>query len=102
MSDFLEKSFTKVYGSTLLALREGWGSNFQEKTYVALERHLRMVLYLKVTIFQECEPEFLHDVVLKMKALIFTPGDLVIRRGEVAREMFIISDGMLEVIGYVV
>ena len=61
-----------------------------------------MHLYLKVTIFQECEPEFLRDVVLKMKALIFTPGDLVIRKGEVAREMFIISDGMLEVIRYVV
>ena len=53
---------------------------------------------LKVSFFQECEPEFVHDVVLKMKAFIFTPGDMVCRKGEVAREMFIISDGMLEVI----
>ena len=32
VSDFLGKSITKVYSSTLLALRGGgWGSNFQEK-----------------------------------------------------------------------
>ena len=32
-STFLEKSLTKVYVSTLLALREGGlGSNFQEKS----------------------------------------------------------------------
>ena len=30
---FHEKSVTKMYGSTLLALRGGgWGSNFQEKS----------------------------------------------------------------------
>lgn len=50
---------------------------------------------LQVTIFQECQPEFLHDLVLKMKAYIFTPGDSICRKGEVAREMFIIADGIL-------
>lgn len=52
----------------------------------------------QVTIFQECQPEFLHDLVLKMKAYIFTPGDSICRKGEVAREMFIIADGILEVL----
>ncbi len=52
----------------------------------------------KVTIFQECQPEFLHDLVLKMRAYIFTPGDIICRKGEVAREMFIIADGVLEVV----
>ena len=55
---------------------------------------------LQVSIFKECQPEFLHDLVLKMKAYIFTPGDLICRKGEVAREMFIIADGILEVIRY--
>ena len=33
VSDFLGKSVTKMYGSTLLALRGGgWVSNFQEKS----------------------------------------------------------------------
>jgi cyclic nucleotide gated channel alpha 3 len=55
-------------------------------------------MHLKVTIFQECQPEFLHDLVLKMRAYIFTPGDIICRKGEVAREMFIIADGVLEVV----
>ena len=53
----------------------------------------------QVTIFQKCRPEFLHDLMLKMRAYIFTPGDLICRRGEVAREMFIIADGVVEILG---
>ena len=34
VSDFPEKSVTKMYGSTLLALR--WVSNFQKKRYITL------------------------------------------------------------------
>lgn len=33
-----------------------------------------------------------------MKADIFTPGDFICRKGEVAREMFIIADGILDVV----
>ncbi|KAL7061940.1 hypothetical protein AAHC03_01993 [Spirometra sp. Aus1] len=67
------------------------------KTELALHVHLETLK--KVTIFHECRPEFLHDLVLKMKPYIFTPGDLICRNGEVAREMFIVADGVLEVIG---
>ncbi|XP_069990219.1 uncharacterized protein [Penaeus vannamei] len=66
------------------------------KTELAL--HVNLLTLKKVSIFKECQPEFLHDLVLKMKAYIFTPGDLICRKGEVAREMFIIADGILEVI----
>ncbi|XP_055679126.1 uncharacterized protein LOC129787501 isoform X3 [Lutzomyia longipalpis] len=66
------------------------------KTELAL--HVNLSVLKKVTIFQECQPEFLHDLVLKMKAYIFTPGDMICRKGEVAREMFIIADGILEVL----
>ncbi len=66
------------------------------KTELAL--HVNLGTLKKVTIFQECQPEFLHDLVLKMRAYIFTPGDIICRKGEVAREMFIIADGVLEVV----
>lgn len=36
-----------------------------------------------------------------MRAYIFTPGDFICRKGEIAREMFIIADGVLEVLGLV-
>ncbi|XP_038059876.1 cyclic nucleotide-gated cation channel alpha-3-like [Patiria miniata] len=66
------------------------------RTELAIHVHLKTLK--KVNIFRECPPEFLHDLVLKMHTCIHTPGDLVCRRGEVAREMFIITDGLLEVV----
>ncbi|XP_076106559.1 uncharacterized protein LOC143075128 isoform X4 [Mytilus galloprovincialis] len=69
-----------------------------DKLKTELAIHVNLETLKKVTIFNECQPEFLHDLVLKMKAYIFTPGDLICRRGEVAREMFIIADGVVEII----
>ncbi|XP_046566899.1 cyclic nucleotide-gated channel rod photoreceptor subunit alpha-like isoform X3 [Haliotis rubra] len=69
-----------------------------DKLKTELAIHVNLETLKKVTIFQECQPEFLHDLVLKMRAYIFTPGDLICRRGEVAREMFIVADGVVEVI----
>ncbi|RTG83145.1 uncharacterized protein DC041_0009276, partial [Schistosoma bovis] len=66
------------------------------KTELALNVNLETLK--KVTIFHECRPEFLHDIVLKMRPLVFTPGDLICRKGEIAREIFIIADGVLEVL----
>ncbi|XP_012555740.2 cyclic nucleotide-gated channel beta-3 isoform X2 [Hydra vulgaris] len=66
------------------------------KTELALHVHFETLR--KVSFFQKCQPEFLHDLVLKMKLHIFTPGDLIIRKGEIAREMYVISDGTAEVV----
>ena len=55
-------------------------------------------LLLKVSFLQKCQPEFLHDLVLKMKLHIFTPGDFIVKKGEIAREMYVISDGIAEVL----
>ena len=51
-----------------------------------------------MTFLQNCEPEFLHELLLKMRLHIFTPGDLIIRHGEIAREMYLIAHGRIEVI----
>eukprot|EP00794_Sanderia_malayensis_P013966 gene13966-15423_t len=66
------------------------------KTELALHVHLETLR--RVTFLQKCQPEFLHDLVLKMKLIIFTPGDYICRKGEVAREMYVISNGILEVL----
>ncbi|KAA0185514.1 Cyclic nucleotide-gated cation channel alpha-3 [Fasciolopsis buskii] len=70
-----------------------------DKLKSELAVNVNLATLKKVTIFKECRPEFLQDLVLKMRPLIFTPGDFVCRKGEIAREMFIIADGVLEVIG---
>jgi CRP-like cAMP-binding protein len=69
-----------------------------EELFLRYQKCFNTFSLVQVTIFQECQPEFLHDLVLKMKAYIFTPGDSICRKGEVAREMFIIADGILEVL----
>ncbi|XP_071944936.1 cyclic nucleotide-gated channel rod photoreceptor subunit alpha-like [Antedon mediterranea] len=69
------------------------------KLRTELALHVNLKTLKKVTMFNACPPEFLHELVLKMPSTIFTPGDLICRKGEVAREMFIISDGYLEVMG---
>ncbi|XP_028400461.1 cyclic nucleotide-gated cation channel alpha-3-like [Dendronephthya gigantea] len=67
------------------------------KTELAIHIHLDTLK--KVSFLQKCQPEFLHDLLLKMKLTIYTPGDLIIRRGEIAREMYLISDGIVQIIG---
>jgi hypothetical protein len=66
------------------------------KTELAL--HVNLDTLKKVSIFKNCQPEFLHDLVLKMRAVIFTPEDIICRKGEIAREMYIIADGVLDVL----
>ncbi|VDP66391.1 unnamed protein product [Echinostoma caproni] len=70
-----------------------------DKLKSELAVNVNLATLKRVTIFKECRPEFLQDLVLKMRPLIFTPGDFVCRKGEIAREMFIIADGVLEVLG---
>lgn len=70
---------------------------FYNVCFLEILLNFPLILFFSLCL-QECQPEFLHDLVLKMKAYIFTPGDSICRKGEVAREMFIIADGILEVI----
>lgn len=53
---------------------------------------------IQVSIFKLVQREFLYAIVLKMRSFVFTPGDLVCRKGEVAKEMFIIQHGLLNVL----
>jgi cyclic nucleotide gated channel beta 1 len=55
-------------------------------------------LISKVKLFQECEKNLLYALVLKLKPVIFMPGDHICRKGEVGREMFIVDSGIVEVI----
>ncbi|XP_039268669.2 uncharacterized protein LOC120343530 isoform X2 [Styela clava] len=65
---------------------------------IELAIRVNMDTLRKVSIFKLVQPEFLYALVLKMRSFVFTPGDLVCRKGEVAREMFIINHGVLNVV----
>lgn len=52
----------------------------------------------RVSIFADCEPGLLTQLVLRLKLSIFSPGDYVCRKGDIGREMYIVKTGRLSVV----
>ena len=67
-----------------------------------LRAELAMNVYLKtlkaVEIFSDCEPGLLRDLVLKLRPLVFSPGDYICRKGDVGKSLYIVSSGCLRVV----
>ena len=49
-------------------------------------------------IFQNTEAGFLNELVLRLKPVLFSPGDYICRKGEVGKEMYIVNRGKLHVV----
>ena len=56
-----------------------------------------IVIVVQVEIFQNTEAGFLNELVLRLKPVLFSPGDFICRKGEVGREMYIVNRGKLHV-----
>jgi glucose-6-phosphate 1-dehydrogenase len=52
----------------------------------------------KVPLFQGADAVLLGSLIMALKPVVFQPGDVVIRKGEVGSEMYLISRGDVEVI----
>lgn len=47
---------------------------------------------------QDCDKTLLSDLILKLKPVIFLPGDFICVKGQVGTEMYIIMHGEVEVV----
>ncbi|CAC5375292.1 CNGB1 [Mytilus coruscus] len=47
----------------------------------------------------DCDKSLLYNLVLKLKPMLYLPGEYVCRKGEVGKEMYIVSQGIVEVVG---
>ncbi len=50
----------------------------------------------KVAIFKECDPRFLSQVILALRPCVVGAGEILGRKGDVAREMYVVIRGELE------
>ncbi|KAG0280208.1 hypothetical protein BGZ96_001646 [Linnemannia gamsii] len=52
----------------------------------------------KVPLFQSCSSEVIHMLSLKVEPRTYNLGETIIRRGEIGRELFIVTSGMVEIL----
>ncbi|KAK7912863.1 hypothetical protein WMY93_013074 [Mugilogobius chulae] len=53
----------------------------------------------KVALFQGCDRQMVFDMLTRLKSVVFLPGDFVCKKGEIGREMYIIKQGEVQVVG---
>ncbi|KAK2575506.1 hypothetical protein KPH14_011227 [Odynerus spinipes] len=66
------------------------------KAEIAINVHLETLR--RVEIFQNTEAGFLCELVLRLRPVLFSPGDYICRKGEVGKEMYIVNRGRLQVV----
>ncbi len=52
-----------------------------------------------VKLFHGCDPGLLKSLVIRLKPMLFLPGDYICKKGDVGKEMFIITQGAVQVVG---
>merc|ERR1719225_1504985 len=60
--------------------------------------HVHLDTLKRVEIFQNTEAGFLCELVLRLRPVLFSPGDYICRKGEVGKEMYICTRGRLQVV----
>ncbi|GAB6088860.1 hypothetical protein JCM12856_04530 [Spirochaeta dissipatitropha] len=66
------------------------------RVQVVLELHREIIS--KVPIFAGASQAFIREIILNMESVVFTPGDYVVRKGEIGDEMYFISRGSVDVV----
>ncbi|EEB17785.1 cyclic-nucleotide-gated cation channel, putative [Pediculus humanus corporis] len=74
----------------------------EEKAVSCLPAEIAINVHLdtlkRVEIFQNTEAGFLCELVLRLRPVLFSPGDYICRKGEVGKEMYIVNRGRLQVV----
>merc|ERR1719261_444134 len=90
-------NFKQLYHdeAALTALFRGLSDNLLTE----LKLYLFKGLILNCPLLQGVAPQIVSQLINSFEEMIYSPGDLVIRKGEEAQEMFLVVMGTCEVLG---
>ncbi|XP_043921714.1 cyclic nucleotide-gated cation channel beta-3 [Protopterus annectens] len=66
---------------------------------LAIAMDVNYAIVSKVDLFKGCDNQMIYDLLLRLKSIIYLPGDFVCKKGEIGREMYIIKEGEVRVLG---
>ncbi|XP_018596529.2 cyclic nucleotide-gated cation channel beta-3-like [Scleropages formosus] len=67
------------------------------RTAIAVDVNLST--FQKIDLFKGCDNQMLVDMLLRLKSIIYLPGDFVCKKGDIGKEMYIIKAGAVQVVG---
>uniref|UniRef100_A0A8C0X2L3 Cyclic nucleotide-binding domain-containing protein n=1 Tax=Castor canadensis TaxID=51338 RepID=A0A8C0X2L3_CASCN len=65
--------------------------------YLAIDMNFKIIS--KVDLFKGCDTQMIYDMLLRLKSTIYLPGDFICKKGEIGKEMYIIKQGEVQVLG---
>ncbi|XP_073406639.1 cyclic nucleotide-gated channel beta-3 isoform X1 [Dendrobates tinctorius] len=69
------------------------------KMQLAIAMDVNLAIVNNVELFKGCDHQMIQDLLLKLKSIVYLPGDFVCKKGEIGREMYIIKQGAVQVLG---
>ncbi|XP_065804785.1 cyclic nucleotide-gated channel beta-3 [Labrus bergylta] len=67
------------------------------KTAIAVD--INLATFQKIALFQGCDQQMLVDMLLRLKSIVYLPGDFVVKKGDIGKEMYVIKSGAVQVVG---
>ncbi|XP_039201379.1 cyclic nucleotide-gated cation channel beta-3 isoform X3 [Crotalus tigris] len=69
------------------------------KMHLDIATDINFAIVRKIDLFKECDSQMICDILLRLKSIVYLPGDFVCKKGEIGREMYIIKQGEVQVLG---
>ncbi|XP_029314113.1 cyclic nucleotide-gated cation channel beta-3-like [Cottoperca gobio] len=67
------------------------------RTAIAID--INLTTFQKIDLFKGCDQQMLVDMLLRLKSIVYLPGDFVVKKGDIGKEMYIIKSGAVQVVG---
>ncbi|KAA0704702.1 Cyclic nucleotide-gated cation channel beta-3 [Triplophysa tibetana] len=67
------------------------------RTAIAVD--VNLATFQKIDLFKGCDNQMLVDMLLRLKSIVYLPGDFVCKKGDIGKEMYIIKAGGVQVVG---